>query len=158
MCRKRWWHWTWLLQPASGDHTGRPSRRSCHSRTPIGGNAMYSTQKTAYYSITHSQKFHPLFFKIFKLFSIFHLLFSKFNSRNITCNIAEVLLGWAWVNPTLADFMHPCVYVCLDWPLTVNHFRLLFCMVTSYVKLKTWTTWTVYCLAPRWWWQRRRAN
>jgi len=32
--------------------------------------------------------------------------------------------------------MFACLLACLDWPLTVNHFRLLFCMVTSYVKFK----------------------
>jgi len=34
--------------------------------------------------------------------------------------------------------LHPCVcmFACLDRPLTVNHFRLLFCVATSYIKFK----------------------
>jgi len=35
------------------------------------------------------------------------------------------------------------VYVCLDRPLTVSHFRLLFCVVTSYVKFKDHSTYIV---------------
>ena len=55
------------------------------------------------------------------------------------------LLGRAWASPTLA-WLH-CTHACvcllacllayLDRPLTVNHFRLLFCPVTSYVKFKS---------------------
>jgi len=30
-----------------------------------------------------------------------------------------------------------CLLACLDRPLTINHFRFLFCMITSYVKFKT---------------------
>ena len=51
-----------------------------------------------------------------------------------------VLLGRAWASPTLA-WLHctrscVCLLACLDRPLTVNHFRLLLCVVTSYVKFK----------------------
>ena len=63
---------------------------------------------------------------------------------------------------TSVTSLHPCVcmFACLDQLLTVNHFRLIFCAVTSYVKFKNHSIvedmWTMESLAPQWQWQGRR--
>jgi len=40
-------------------------------------------------------------------------------------------LRWGQGETTGPSWGEPEMFVCLDWPLTVNHFWLLFCTVTS---------------------------
>jgi len=53
----------------------------------------------------------------------------------MTCSIIAAVQQY----PQVLYCIHACVRLpaaCLDRPLTVNHFRLLFCVFTSYVKFE----------------------
>ena len=41
-----------------------------------------------------------------------------------------------------------CLLACLDRPLNVNHFRFLFCAITSYVKYSSYCTPCIILLMP----------
>jgi len=74
-----------------------------------------------------------------------------------------LIIGASLSEPhTSETSLHPCVckFVCLNRPLTVSHFKLLFCAFCVMHNSKTtWelNTWTMDSLAP-WWQQQGRRS
>ena len=67
------------------------------------------------------------------------------------------LIGASLSEPhTSMTSLHLWLLACLNRPLTINHFRFLFCVVyvIHYIQrpIEKLKTWTMNSLAPQWWW------